>query len=271
MSSASASRNVIGTISSTVVRLSRNADNTAVVTASDHTTATGRPFESWPALIASHVYTPVGSVTLTISIIPASSPSVFQSIASIACVLVDRLREQHQHAAPRARPWCDRRARSRSRPARRRRGRLRGPQSGAHGAQGVDQGGHGRLRSPTRLPGTPRTTIRHAGVRRRLVNRGTAVQRDYASRSRATGPSSASLSGSWYASRRSQPHALHSLVARAAPARHTVGTGSPSAALGEGDLAGFASCHLAGRRSIAATRRRQPWLVADVGHTRSRT
>jgi hypothetical protein len=55
MSSASASRNVIGTISSTVVRLSRNADNTAVVTASDQTTATGRPFESWPARIASQL------------------------------------------------------------------------------------------------------------------------------------------------------------------------------------------------------------------------
>ena len=55
MSSASASRNVIGTISSTVVRLSRNADSTAVVTASEATTASGRPRESWPARIASQV------------------------------------------------------------------------------------------------------------------------------------------------------------------------------------------------------------------------
>ena len=54
MSSASASRNVIGTTSSTVVRLSRNADSTAVVTASA-TTASGRPREIWPARIASHV------------------------------------------------------------------------------------------------------------------------------------------------------------------------------------------------------------------------
>ena len=54
-SSASASRNVIGTISSTVVRLSRNADSSAVVTASDSTTANGRPFEICPALIATHV------------------------------------------------------------------------------------------------------------------------------------------------------------------------------------------------------------------------
>ena len=55
MSSASASRNVIGTISRTVVRLSRNADSTAVVTASESTTASGRPRESWPARIARYV------------------------------------------------------------------------------------------------------------------------------------------------------------------------------------------------------------------------
>jgi hypothetical protein len=54
-SSASASRKVIGTISRTVVRLSRNADSTAVVVASETTMATGRPRESWPARIASHV------------------------------------------------------------------------------------------------------------------------------------------------------------------------------------------------------------------------
>ncbi len=54
-SSASASRNVIGTISRIVVTLSRNADSTAVVIASDSTTASGLPRESWPARIASHV------------------------------------------------------------------------------------------------------------------------------------------------------------------------------------------------------------------------
>jgi hypothetical protein len=43
MSSASASRNVIGTSSSTVVTLSRNAESTAVVTLSASTTANGRP------------------------------------------------------------------------------------------------------------------------------------------------------------------------------------------------------------------------------------
>ena len=46
MSSASARRNVIGTISRTVVRLSRNAERTAVVSASDQTIAAGRPLES---------------------------------------------------------------------------------------------------------------------------------------------------------------------------------------------------------------------------------
>ena len=55
MSSASASRNVIGTTSRIVVRLSRNADSTAVVIASASTTASGRPRESWPARIARYV------------------------------------------------------------------------------------------------------------------------------------------------------------------------------------------------------------------------
>ena len=55
MSSASASRNVIGTTSRIVVTLSRNADSTAVVSASDTTTASGLPRETCPARIASHV------------------------------------------------------------------------------------------------------------------------------------------------------------------------------------------------------------------------
>ena len=54
-SSASASRNVIGTINRIVVTLSKNADSTAVVTASESTTASGRPREICPARIASHV------------------------------------------------------------------------------------------------------------------------------------------------------------------------------------------------------------------------
>jgi hypothetical protein len=54
-SSASASRKVIGTISSTVVRLSRKAERTAVVVASEITTATGRPRESCPARMATQL------------------------------------------------------------------------------------------------------------------------------------------------------------------------------------------------------------------------
>jgi len=54
-SSASASRKVIGTISRTVVTLSRKADKTALVTASDIMTASGRPRDHWPARMASHV------------------------------------------------------------------------------------------------------------------------------------------------------------------------------------------------------------------------
>ncbi len=52
MSSASASRNVIGTISSTVVRLSRNALSSAVEPASATTTQQRPPRASWPARIA---------------------------------------------------------------------------------------------------------------------------------------------------------------------------------------------------------------------------
>ena len=55
MSSASASRNVIGTMSSTVVRLSRKADSSAVAPARLSTTASGRPRESCPARIARYV------------------------------------------------------------------------------------------------------------------------------------------------------------------------------------------------------------------------
>ena len=55
MSSVSASRKVMGTISRTVVRLSRNADSRAVDSASDMTTASGRPPASWPARIARNV------------------------------------------------------------------------------------------------------------------------------------------------------------------------------------------------------------------------
>ena len=55
MSSASASRNVIGTINRTVVRLSKNADSTAVDSASEMTIASGRPRASCPARIAKNV------------------------------------------------------------------------------------------------------------------------------------------------------------------------------------------------------------------------
>ena len=52
MSSVSASRKVIGTISRTVVKLSKNAESTAVALANETTTASGRPRESWPARMA---------------------------------------------------------------------------------------------------------------------------------------------------------------------------------------------------------------------------
>ena len=52
MSSASASRNVTGTINRIVVRLSRNAESKAVVPARARTTWSERPPEIWPARIA---------------------------------------------------------------------------------------------------------------------------------------------------------------------------------------------------------------------------
>ena len=55
MSSASASRNVIGTMSSTVVRLSRKADSPAVAPARLSVMASGLPRESCPARIARYV------------------------------------------------------------------------------------------------------------------------------------------------------------------------------------------------------------------------
>ncbi len=51
-SSASASRNVIGTTSRIVVRLSRKAESSAVVQARLSTTRSGSPRESCPARIA---------------------------------------------------------------------------------------------------------------------------------------------------------------------------------------------------------------------------
>jgi hypothetical protein len=55
MSSVSATRNVIGTTSRTVVRLSRKALNTAVEPANPTTTKSERPRASWPARIARYV------------------------------------------------------------------------------------------------------------------------------------------------------------------------------------------------------------------------
>ena len=55
MSSASASRNVIGTMSRMVVRLSRNADSTTVAVESATTRTNERPRDHWPARIATYV------------------------------------------------------------------------------------------------------------------------------------------------------------------------------------------------------------------------
>ena len=210
MSSASASRNVIGTISRTVVRLSRNADSTR---------GRRRPARRRPRAAAraragrrgsrATCRRPVGSVTLTISIIPASRPSVFQSIASIATLLVDRLREQQQHGAEqrdlgavdalggddaRARPRRSRRRAPSARPcqrdgARRRRtttgripSRRRSPSHSAHGCAST----HVATLDAGRA-GAARASSRHGG--RARVGRASAAR---ASSARSTAASSSS-------------------------------------------------------------------------------
>ena len=75
---------VIGAISRIDVRLSRNADSTAVIVTISITTASGRPSETRIATIASCSKMPVRSVIVTMIIIPTSSPSVSRSIASNA-------------------------------------------------------------------------------------------------------------------------------------------------------------------------------------------
>ena len=90
ISSSSAIRNVTGTMSRIVVRLSRNAESSAVAVVSSATSASGRPCASCAARIATNVNTPVVSVSRTAIIIPASRPSVSNSIASSApCWSID--------------------------------------------------------------------------------------------------------------------------------------------------------------------------------------
>ncbi len=75
---------VTGTVSSTVVTLSRNAENTAVTIDIMRRMPQGRASTFFADQIATYWNRPERRVMLTISIIPSRRPSVFQSTARIA-------------------------------------------------------------------------------------------------------------------------------------------------------------------------------------------
>src|SRR5918993_1096226 len=83
-SRASAIRNVTGTMRMTVVTLSRKAERNAVTMASSMRMRPGRALPHWALFMARYSKTPVRSRIATITIIPARSPMVFQSMNSLA-------------------------------------------------------------------------------------------------------------------------------------------------------------------------------------------
>ena len=75
---------VTGTVSRTVVTLSRNAENTAVTVDIMSRMPQGRASTFFADQIATNWNSPERRVMLTISIIPSRSPSVLKSTAAIA-------------------------------------------------------------------------------------------------------------------------------------------------------------------------------------------
>ncbi|OPY63745.1 MAG: hypothetical protein A4E56_00280 [Pelotomaculum sp. PtaU1.Bin065] len=84
-SSCLAMAKVTGTINSTVVTLSKNADKIAVIKDRAAIILIGSPLELLAALIAKYSKIPVCLVIPTIIIIPTSKPMVLKSIASTIC------------------------------------------------------------------------------------------------------------------------------------------------------------------------------------------
>src|SRR4051794_1070158 len=72
--------NVTGTMRSTVVTLSRNAEPTAVMSASTIMMRTGLPFAFLAAQMAMYLNSPVSAVIETIIIMPINKPSVLKSM-----------------------------------------------------------------------------------------------------------------------------------------------------------------------------------------------
>ncbi len=73
-----------GTISRTVVTLSRSAESTAVTTDSVTRMPQGRPPDHLAALMARYWKTPLCRLMATITIIPVSRPMVLKSMPAIA-------------------------------------------------------------------------------------------------------------------------------------------------------------------------------------------
>ena len=105
VSRASAIRNVTGTMSITVVTLSRNAERKAVTSASRMSMRPGFALPHWALFMARYSKTPVRSRMATITIIPARSPMVFQSTNSVAACSWSDDAERDEHGRPEQRQY----------------------------------------------------------------------------------------------------------------------------------------------------------------------
>src|SRR5918998_1162728 len=99
-SSASAMRNVTGTMRITVVTLSRKAERNAVTRASKIRMRPGLALPHWALFMARYSKTPVLSRIATITIIPARRPMVFQSMNSVAASCWVTTPKETRTAAP---------------------------------------------------------------------------------------------------------------------------------------------------------------------------
>ena len=126
-SSASASRNVIGTISRIVVTLSRNADSTAVVTASASTTAQRPPARELAGADRQPRVDAGGLGHADHDHHPDQQADRVEVDRLDRLLLVERAAPARPASRRAARSWCGRRARRRSARARRRRRRRRRP------------------------------------------------------------------------------------------------------------------------------------------------
>ena len=170
-SSASASRNVIGTISRIVVTLSRNADSTAVVIASDEDDRQRPARGDLPGADRQPRVDAGGLGDADHDHHPDEQADRVEVDRLDRLLLIERAGEHDERRRRAARSSCGRRAQTRSARARRQRRRWR---NAMWCTSGVDD------ESPTRLPGTPPTTLAagHGHFRfRRLASELESAQR----------------------------------------------------------------------------------------------